>query len=151
MKTSKITTCRFTSEWKNPKGGTVYYHELTMQNGDIGNIGTMEKLPHRISEGKEVEYEIDTNTHKIKIIQAVAPIQQSAPAKPVYQNNNYSNQNKMTYSKKPDDFIGYIMGYAKDIVCAKISAKQKIENDSEETIKIARELFIEVKKMLSEQ
>lgn len=148
MKESRITNCRFTSIWQNPKGGTVYYHELTMQNGDVGNIGTVEKLPKKIEIGTEITYEIDSNK-KIKLIQSITPT--PAPA-PIQKNNYNQNQPRMNnYSKKPDDFIGFVIGYAKDIVCAKIAAKQKIDNESDEIIKISDELFKQVKKMLNEQ
>ena len=144
MKESRITNCRFTSIWQNPKGGTVYYHKLTMQNGDVGNIGTVEKLPKKIEIGSEITYEIDDNK-KIKLIQSTTPA-------PIQKNNYNQNNTKMNnYSKKPDDFIGFVIGYAKDIVCAKIAAKHKIENESEEVIKISDELFKQVKKMLNEQ
>jgi hypothetical protein len=141
MKQSLITNCRFTSVWQNPKGGVVYYHELTMQNGDVGSVGTVDKLPKKIEIGTEISYEIGDDK-KIKLIQSTY-----TPPKPTY-NNNQPKMN--SYAKKPDDFIGYVLGYAKDIVCAKIAAKQKVENESDEVIKISDELFKQVKKMLNE-
>ncbi len=141
-KQSRISNCRFTSVWTNPKGGIIHYHELTMQNGDIGTIGTVDKLPKKIEIGTEITYEISEDK-KIKLVQSTY-----IPPKPTY---TPPQQNKMTsYSKKPDDFIGYVLGYAKDIVCAKITAKIKIEDEAKEICKISDELFIQVKKMLAD-
>ena len=49
--TSKITSCKFTGDWENPSGGTTYYHELTLENGDIGSIGASTKNPAKLSVG----------------------------------------------------------------------------------------------------
>ena len=140
-KQSRINNCRFTSIWQNPKGGLIHYHELTMQNGDIGTIGTVDKLPKKIEIGTEISYEISEDK-KIKLIQSTY-----TPPKPIYNNNQPKMNN---YSKKPDDFIGYVLGYAKDIVSAKITAKIKIEDEAEEICKISDKLFIQVKKMLAD-
>lgn len=142
-KTAVITNCRFSSIWNNPKGGIVYYHELTMQNGDVGSIGTMDKLPKRIEIGTEITYEISPEK-KIKIIQS------TEFQKPKPQTSNYPTKMN-NYTKKPEEFLGYVFGYAKDLVCSKINAKEKGIDASKETIKIAKELYAEIKIMLQEQ
>lgn len=145
MKKARITQCKHTTEWINPKGGVVNYHQLLMDNGDVGTIGTAEKLPSKIAVGTEIEYEIDDNK-KIKILSQTPKMFTSAPA---YITKTTPKMN--TYTKKPEEFIGYVLGYAKDVVCAKIAAKNTVENEAEETIKIARMLYEEVKNMLNQQ
>lgn len=146
MKTSKVTECVF-SNTSSTKFGVYHYHKLTFENGDFGNIGTKEQNPDKISVGKVLTYEIVGD--KIKIVSAepqqTAPppvVQQPATPKPA------STYPKQGYTKKPEEFIGYVLGYAKDIVCAKIMAKQKITDEAKEVNKLADAIYEQVKKML---
>lgn len=147
MKTSKITECVF-SNTSSTKFGVYYYHKLTFENGDYGNIGTKEQNPDKISVGKVLTYEIVGD--KIKIVSAE---QQPAPPPPVVHQQpaptkQTTNFPKQGYTKKPEEFIGYVLGYAKDIVCAKIMAKQKITDEAKEVNKLADAIYEQVKKML---
>jgi len=72
MANQKITHIEFKNEWANPKGGSIFYHEVTFDNGDRGQIGAKSKLPEKLQVGKMLEYEKTTDEKgnvKIKAIQ----------------------------------------------------------------------------------
>jgi hypothetical protein len=58
MKTAKITACTFTREWAGANG-TIYYHDLTLDNGDSGSVGTKEKNSSKIAVGETISYNIE--------------------------------------------------------------------------------------------
>lgn len=70
-KTSKIKSCRFVSEWTG-QNGVVYYHEIELDNGDKGQIGTKERMPDKLNIGSELTYTIESTTrgNKIKAVAA---------------------------------------------------------------------------------
>lgn len=70
-KTSKIKSCKFLKEWQGDKG-IVYYHELELENGDHGQIGTKDRLPDKLNVGQELTYTIETSSYgnKIKAVTA---------------------------------------------------------------------------------
>lgn len=74
-KKAKITRAVFISEWSNPQGGNVYYHEIELDNGDKGQIGSKEKMPAKLNPGQELTYTIETTSrgNKIKAVQGGAP------------------------------------------------------------------------------
>jgi hypothetical protein len=109
-KTAKITRTVFKNVWNNPKGGQVFYHDIELDNGDKGSIGSKEQMPVKLNPGSDLTYIIEGS--KIKAF--VAP-QQSGGA---------------TFQKKPQtdpriQMIGFAMSYAKDLVIA-----DKIKIDS---------------------
>lgn len=65
MAKSKIKSIEFKSEWANPKGGVVYYHEIEFENGDNGQIGTKEKNSLKV--GDEFEYTLTATDKGNKI------------------------------------------------------------------------------------
>ena len=72
MANQKITAIEFKNEWANPKGGSIFYHEVTFDNGDKGQIGAKSKLPEKLQVGKMLDYEKSTDDKgnvKIKAIQ----------------------------------------------------------------------------------
>jgi len=70
-KTSRIKSCRFVSEWTG-QNGVVYYHEIELDNGDKGQIGTKERMPDKLNIGNELTYTIESTTrgNKIKAVAA---------------------------------------------------------------------------------
>lgn len=58
MKTAKITACTFVREWTGATG-TIYYHDITLDNGDSGSVGTKEKNSAKIAVGETVTYNIE--------------------------------------------------------------------------------------------
>lgn len=107
-KTSKITKVEFKNEWLNPKTNTpIFYHNIELENGDKGSIGTKEKLPTKLSQGNELTYTIDGD--KIK---AVA--QQTFKGGGGFKAEPFEHK-----------AAGYSVSYAKDLVCAdKIKVEQ---------------------------
>jgi hypothetical protein len=68
-KTSKVKNIEFKQEWKG-QNGSVFYHNLWLENGDIGQIGAKEKLPAKLAIGSEITYTIETDERgsKIKLV-----------------------------------------------------------------------------------
>lgn len=113
-KTSKIKSCEFTKEWNSPNG-TIYYHKLTFENGDIGAIGTKEKLPLKICAGTELTYTIEVD---IKGNNKIKPIQQQKP-----------QFNKSGFKAEPYEHkcASYALSYAKDLcIGSKIETKDML-------------------------
>lgn len=145
-KTSKVVKCIFSNEWKNPAGTLTYYHDVTLENGDIGSIGAMEKYPKKFTEGAVIDYEIQNG--KIKIVQNQNDNGYSSGNKSRKQGNsstnNYSNQaNRGT---KQEQFLGYAWSYAKDLIVA-----GKNSEDLEELNKCARYIYEEIGRMLNNE
>jgi hypothetical protein len=75
MKTAKITACTFVREWTGATG-TIYYHDITLDNGDSGSVGTKEKNSSKIAVGETVTYNIEEkefNGRKSYNIKLTAP------------------------------------------------------------------------------
>ena len=137
-KSSKVVKCLFTNEWKNPSGGMTYYHEVTLENGEIGSIGSMQKYSPKFTEGTIITYTLDS-TGKMKIENSSnEPAQKKQPA------NNYGGQNNYNRPTKHDQFLGYAWSYAKDMVVA-----GKTSEDFEEVMKIAHMIYDEIGNMLN--
>jgi len=64
-KKAKITRTVFKNEWKGPNG-SVYYHDIELDNGDKGSIGSKENMPAKLNPGMELTYTIDAG--KIKAV-----------------------------------------------------------------------------------
>lgn len=139
-KTAKIIKCVFTSEWQNPSGGITYYHELTMDNLDVGSIGKVSKYPKELSEGVTLIYTIDEK-RKIKVISTSMDAQKSSSYP-----NNKTGKSYNSSPKKQDEFLGYSWSYAKDLVVA-----GKTMADVEELNKMARYIYDEIGKMLKNE
>lgn len=85
MKNAKITSCVYSREWEGPSG-KIYYHNITLDNGDEGSVGTKEKMPSKICTGADVWYDIEAKgqfkgktQYTIKLQKA--PEQQYQPSK----------------------------------------------------------------------
>lgn len=76
MNKGTITTVNFKSEWKNPKGGIIYYHDVTI-DGNTYNIGAQAKMPDFLAPGKELFYEV--TDEKAKKIKRVKPPEFDSP------------------------------------------------------------------------
>jgi hypothetical protein len=132
-KSAKITKCVYVADWINPSGGTTYYHELTLDNGDVGRFGTNEKYPKKISEGSVINYIVDEKG-KYKLA-----LQQNM--------NNTSNNGsgkKSNNKTSHESFLGYAWSYSKDLIIA-----GKTMDDVEELNKVARYIYDEIGKMLN--
>lgn len=107
MKTAKVEKVgEHIREWQNPKGGSIYYHEIVLDNGDFGSIG--KKQPHGIKVGDELTYtiEYDDRGNKIKAVQ------------PQFNGGGYSGGGaKRGAQGSPSSFA---LSYAKDLAVASI-------------------------------
>jgi hypothetical protein len=137
-KTSKVVKCIFSNEWKNPSGSLTYYHDVTLENGDTGSIGAMEKYPKKFTEGAIIDYNLENG--KIKIVSTNDNPKESYQKKS--STTNYS-QNRGT---KQEQFLGYAWSYAKDLIVA-----GKTSEDLDELNKCARYIYDEIGKMLNNE
>lgn len=96
-KKARITRTTFKNSWQG-QNGTVYYHEIELDNGDKGQIGSKEQMPAKLNPGQELTYTIE-QTDKGNKIKAVG-FKGKAPVDPRAQ------------------FIGFASAYAKDLVVA---------------------------------
>lgn len=110
-KTAKITRTTFKNTWDNPKGGQVFYHDIELDNGDKGSIGSKEKMPAKLNPGTELTYTIDSG--KIK---AVVP------------QNTSQGSFRAGGKSAPEprvQMISFAMAYTKDLVVAgKVELKE---------------------------
>jgi hypothetical protein len=108
-KKAKITRAVFKNEWTG-NGNTVYYHDIELDNGDKGSIGSKEKMPAKLNPGNELTYTIDNG--KIKAVNAQVG------------GGGFAGGGK----KGPDpkvQIVGFAMSYTKDLVVAgKVTIEQ---------------------------
>lgn len=115
MATSKIQSIVHTNDWTAPDGTTYHYHIVTMVNGASGKCAF--KRMGEYVEGETLEYEIQQD--KLKVVKKSAPAPASKPKSAVPR--NYTSTGK----RSPEDYLGFIYGYAKDIHVAEINATGK--------------------------
>jgi hypothetical protein len=126
IKTAKVTSCKFTSEWVNPMSRKIiYYHEVTTDAGDLASCGTIEKDSHRIAVGARIEYEINDNG---RMILHSSSNDKKAEDEP----KDSKTDNKKSRIKGQEAFLGYAWSYAKDLIIAgKTSKDLKAMKDKE--------------------
>ncbi|HET6224630.1 MAG TPA: hypothetical protein VFF27_00030 [Bacteroidia bacterium] len=135
-KTAKITRTVFKNEWANPKGGSIYYHDLELDNGDKGSIGSKEKEPAKLNPGQEITYTIETTDKGIKI-KLVNPQQQ----------NNFQGGGKKSYSPSDPRIsnTGYAMRYVVDLIIAGKVEYKDIEPSFEKVFGLLDKKYLELK------
>lgn len=101
-KTAKITRTIFKNVWDNPKGGQVFYHDIELDNGDKGSIGSKEKMPVKLNPGSELTYTIDNG--KIK-----AAVPQNAGGAPWPKGGKQGPEPRI-------QMISFAMAYTKDLI-----------------------------------
>lgn len=102
-KKAKITRTVFKNEWAGPNG-TVYYHDVELDNGDKGSIGSKEKMPAKLNPGQELTYTIEADTRggfKIKAMNANA-------------GGGFGGGRKGPDPKV--QIVGFAMSYTKDLI-----------------------------------
>lgn len=149
-KKSEIIEVKHMNDWTSPNGNVIHYHTVKMVNGDVGQIGRKYLFPNDMKVGMTVEYTIDPE-NKMKLVDSasniIATIKQSNKA------TAHSKSKKKTLMVRKIaevDYLSPCFSYAKDIVCAKINANEKVGDVAEETIKIAKVLFAEMIKIAKE-
>lgn len=123
-KTAKITRTVFKNEWTNPKGGSVFYHDIELDNGDKGSIGSKDKEPAKLNPGQSLTYTLENG--KIKAVQP--------------QNGGFK--------KQPANNASFAMAYSKDILIASWSDHSPKKLSSEDMFKLADKIhdWMEAKK-----
>ncbi len=84
---SKIKSIEFKNEWANPKGGSIFYHTISFENGDSGQIGAKSKLPEKLKVGESLEYEIKIDEKGNKKVIATPLVQGVFKASQMPKNN----------------------------------------------------------------
>lgn len=84
MKTAKITAYKAGKPW-NGANGTIYYHYITLDNGDTGSIGTKDQAGAKVQIGCELTYTIEMNESGNKI--------KAAKPEGTFNNNSQQNNN----------------------------------------------------------
>jgi hypothetical protein len=115
-KKAKITRTTFKQEWKGDKG-SVFYHDIELDNGDKGSIGAKEQMPSKLNPGQELTYTIEAGQHgnKIKAVAAAGG------------GGGFGGGRKGPEPKT--QIIGFAMSYTKDLIVAgKISMDQLAVN-----------------------
>lgn len=149
-KKATINKCEFTGEFQHPSGNTYYYHELTLDNGDVGSCGKVEKYPFELTTGNYIEYTIDAKK-KIKVLGVASKEQDkrhstsggTGAKKGFLPYDEYIKVKQQQVGKKPEEFLGYAWSYAKDLIIA--GKKMK---DIEECSKFAEFIYGKIKDML---
>lgn len=103
-KKAKITRTVFKSEWAGPNGN-VYYHDIELDNGDKGSIGSKEKMPTKLNPGSELTYTIEADARGGFKIKAMNP--------------NAGGGGFTGGGKRPDpkvQIVGFAMSYTKDLI-----------------------------------
>lgn len=145
MPIAKIITKDFIKVWQPKTGAPMFIHTLRLSDGIAGDFFLMSL--DEFNNGDNIEYEI-TPDLKFKIVRKKsAPANNYPPASNPPAASGYTappNQNdrpaRYTPSqKKPEDFLGFVYGYAKDIHIARIQAAkgkevplQRLKEDVEE-------------------
>lgn len=117
MAKGKIQEITHISNWTADDGTTYYYHLVTMANGDSGKAPFKSMGQHSV--GDQIEYECAGDRMKIqKNNQAPPPKSGGFSGKAP---RNYGSNGK----RSPEDYLGFIYGYAKDIHIAEIQITGK--------------------------
>jgi len=133
-KKGKIASCTFTKEWQAPDKTILYYHVILFENGESGSCALKSKNQYEI--GEIVEYEL--NGEKLRIHSNSRPLEKTF--------NNYKKSSGG--SKKPEDYLGFVYGYAKDIHIAKMQIAQQ-PRPIEDMLEEVERIYQHVQEMLN--
>ncbi len=123
-KKSKITRTIFKNEWSG-NNGTVFYHEVELENGDKGQIGCKDKSPQWLNPGNELTYTLEVSDKGTKI------------KKVNDQNQGYKGGG----GKPPASPASFALSYAKDVVIASWGEHSPKKMDSEALFAIAEKMY----------
>jgi hypothetical protein len=144
-RTGKVIDCVFESEWINPLSKkTVYYHKISIDNGDVGRVGALEQNSSRIKVGALIEYDMDEN-NKIKVHQSSNDAKKFAKNQ-VLKDGVVVLKGATQKGRRHDEFLGFVWGWAKDLVIA-----GKTMDDVRKMPEMAHFLYEEIGKVLSQQ
>lgn len=118
-KKAKITRTVFKNVWNNPNGGQVFYHEVELDNGDKGQIGSKEQMPAKLNPGSELNYTIEI-TDKGNKIKAIVPQQQGG---------GWSGGAKKSAPEPRVQMISFAMAYTKDLIVGGKVSMNELEKE----------------------
>jgi hypothetical protein len=117
-KKSKIVSCSFKNTWRSKDGGTIrHYYNLEMENGDDGSGGFESLGQYKAGDTIEYEYSDIDKVFKIVHVKPATTNRTGGGSAP----RNYNSSGK----RSPEDYLGFIYGYAKDIHIAEIQVTGK--------------------------
>lgn len=111
MPKAKILKMTFKKEWSPGSGTTYYFYSIELSNKETHEFPLIAHNEFEV--GDMLEYE--TNP-KPKIIRDTQPQAHAKPPKPQFNKGG---------TKRPEDYLGFVYGYAKDIHIAKIQTSKK--------------------------
>lgn len=136
MTTSKIKSINEIKEWAGAKG-TVYYHNLEMENGDKINIGKKNEL----KVGDEITYEIvEFGQQEYQKSKSVQPQQNSGG----YQ----KDQEAILYQNHLTNVVNHFTANGFDSIDKKVnSMKDWVDVVSQVTIALAKQSLINIQEL----
>lgn len=143
IKTGKIISCKLNGNPYPGKKGLIYYHIVVMDNGDKGSCGSVEPNPPHLAVGEMLDYEYtqisetewkikrntkfvpQSTTGKQDEVSTAGTQQKKSQAKSQTKAPGYKKQDpdlpdgrKFSYAKHREDFLGYSVILAKDLLIA---------------------------------
>lgn len=106
-KKSKVDTATFNREWKGGKG-TIYYFDLTFENGDSGQYGGQSQEQTKFVIGVETEYTIEQKENARGSYHQIKPIYEQ-------RGGGYGGRQHESPHNK---LVTMAMAYTKDLVVA---------------------------------
>jgi hypothetical protein len=132
-KTSTIKSSTFSNEWKNPSGGSTFYYDIVLENGEKGSTGVAQKDSPKIQVGTEITYAL--NGLKLKILNVEST---SASTSVVYKPKSKGSSQ--------EQYAGYAWSYAKDLLIA-----GKTSQDMDELKAMAEYIYNNIGKMINNE
>jgi hypothetical protein len=132
-KTSIIKASTFSNEWKNPSGGSTFYYDIVLDNGDKGSTGVAQKDSPKVQVGTEITYTL--NGLKLKIVNVESTTASAS--------SGYKPKSKST---SQDQYAGYAWSYAKDLLIA-----GKTMEDMNELKAMAEFIYNNIGKMINNE
>ncbi len=129
--TGIIKYSEFIKEWISPQKSVIYYHRLQFEDGKIINIGKKEKNPAIFLPGNEFTYKVtnvDANGKSTKWTTYIPYGGNNETKKQVPKTRKTTPKKVGGKPVKKEDFIGYAMSYAKDLVVAGKTSKTDTKN-----------------------
>lgn len=115
VKTAKVTGVLGCKSWSGPKG-TIYFHKIELDNGEVGEIG--KKKENAFNIGDSVTYTSEQTEYGLKF-------------KAVQENNGFRGGQQRGSS------ASFALSYAKDLVCAAEGKLSSVKDMTEATLMVA--------------
>lgn len=138
-KTAKITRTVFKNEYIG-QYGTIYYHEIELDNGDKGQIGCKEKEPAKINPGQSITYTLEQTQKGFKIKPVNPQIAQNTAFKP-----SGGAGNKYQPADPSIQMISFAMAYTKDLIVGDKLSIDQLEKGFERVYNLMKSKLDKIK------